>query len=175
MATASPAFPSPTARASTTSTSRPTCHPATPSTSRRAASNWPATRARSRTTRSSSNSRSKCVLEDPGGVHRGEVVRQVVGRLLRLDEPARRAHGEDLDEREAGAGQLRLESAQQHLLGAGHVAGGVDRTAGDERRPLELGQQIAQQDGVAVFGGVAALERVLGALADDGGGSEVTA
>jgi len=55
------------------------------------------------------------VLEHAGEVDGGEVAVQLVGRLLRLDEPTGGAHGEDLHEREAPPLELRLDTRRMSL------------------------------------------------------------
>ena len=108
-------------------------------------------------------------------MHRREDVGEVLGCFLRLDEPTGGAHREDLDEREPRARQLRLERAHDHLLGARDVAGVVDRATRDVGRAVELGDEVADADREAVLGGVTAVERVLGALTERGGGGHVPA
>ena len=68
-----------------------------------------------------------------------------------------------------------LERAADHLLGARDVAGVVHRAARHVGRAVELGDQRAQPDRVAVLLGVAPVEGVLGALAERGGGGHVPA
>ncbi len=74
------------------------------------------------------------------------VVRQVRRGLRRLDEPSRRAHGEDLDEGEPRAGRLGLERPAQRPMGPGQLAGRVHRAAGHVGGPVELRHEVGEQD-----------------------------
>ena len=66
--------------------------------------------------------------------------------------------------------RLRLERLLQVALGPGDAGGVVDRRPGAVGGALELGEQVADEDGVAVVVRVAPVQGVLGALADDGCG-----
>ena len=114
-------------------------------------------------------------LELAHDVDLAERLGHVVGALGGRDEPAGRAHREHLDEREALARELRLERPLEHLLRAGDRARVVHRAARDVRRALELRDEVADEDRVAVVLGVAAVDRVLGALTDHGRRGHVAA
>src|SRR5438270_8682482 len=96
-------------------------------------------------------------------------VAHVAGALRCRHEPPGGAHGEDLHHREAIAGKLRLEGPAHHALGAGDRPRVLDRAARHVGRAFEPGQEIADDDRVAVVAGVAALEAGLRALAEDAG------
>src|SRR5262249_58144108 len=79
------------------------------------------------------------------------------------------------DERAPVATKLRREGAPQHPPCPRDPGRVVHAGSGSVRGAVELRQQVPDQYRMTVVGGVATLERVLGALAEHGGGGHVPA
>ena len=100
----------------------------------------------------------------------------VVGALGGRDEPAGRAHREHLDEREARRRASCVSNARLNIFCVRATAPALcTEPRATYAAPCELRDEVADQDRVAVVLGVAAVERVLGALADHGRRGHVAA
>ena len=95
-----------------------------------------------------------------------DLVALVLRALVGGHRPPGRAHGEDLDQREALARQLRAERLAEVPPRAGDAVGLVDRAPRHVGDAGERGHDVGHRDRGAVVTGGAALEAGLGALPD---------